>query len=831
MPSLMDNEHYEVAIVGAGPAGLSAAARAAHYDRELGTDRPQHILLEESQALAKTIRQYQKGKHVMDEPGYLDLRSELPFNAGTREATLERWLDAIESNEVNVRYDAKVVKVAGERGGFVIALADGGTVAADHVVLAIGTQGNPRLLGVDGDHESDFVTYTLDDPAAFGGQTIVVVGGGDSAIENAIALSADNAVHMVNRRAEFIRAKDANLSAILAALNDPVRKVRCAYESTVSELQLPNEPGGLGAVVLNTPTGPQRIECHRVIARLGTTPPHGFLRASGIAIGESGLPELDRRYQSTIAGLYVVGALAGYPLIKQAMNQGYEVVDFIHGKDTLPADYPLLSRLFSGLPYAMDAEDVLELYQQRIPMFRRMNPLAFRELVVESKVIVSGRDGRLGSVDQAQERNTVVVQAGDALYRHGEYSTGFYTLVEGEVRIQLEQDGPWHEIAPGGFFGEMSLISGRPRQGGAVVGPDTILIETPRRIMVKLMGSNEDVRAGIDRIFVLRALQSAFRPQLELDRLLELAGEVETCRYEGGETLFLEGEAGDCLHLIRSGNVALAIGERDRVVAQHRSGELVGQMALMGSRRRRYTALATVRTETLKVFDAQFRALVSSQPRHIERLQDELSASLRQSNAMASQVNATRNFAFLLEEGIGEATNAMVIDETLCIGCDNCERACAETHEGVSRLDRAAGPSFAALHLPITCRHCELPHCMKDCPPDAIRRSANGEVYITDSCIGCGNCESNCPYDAIHMAYEAPAKPGLWSWLLLGRGPGPGEPDRYDPTPAAIERGKKAVKCDACASVAGGPACVRACPTGAAMRVGPSEVLEVAASL
>ena len=130
--------------------------------------------------------------------------------------------------------------------------------------------------------------------------------------------------------------------------------------------------------------------------------------------------------------------------------------------------------------------------------------------------------------------------------------------------------------------------------------------------------------------------------------------------------------------------------------------------------------------------------------------------------------------SFLMRQGLGEATDVLLIDETLCVGCDNCEKACAETHGGTSRLDRAAGPTFAHVHVPTSCRHCEDPHCMKDCPPDAIRRAQNGEVYIRDNCIGCGNCERNCPYGVIHMAAKPPEKPGLavvaalrsrqWSW-------------------------------------------------------------------
>jgi Fe-S-cluster-containing hydrogenase component 2 len=118
---------------------------------------------------------------------------------------------------------------------------------------------------------------------------------------------------------------------------------------------------------------------------------------------------------------------------------------------------------------------------------------------------------------------------------------------------------------------------------------------------------------------------------------------------------------------------------------------------------------------------------------------------------------------------------------------------------------------------------------MKDCPPNAIHRAPSGEVFIDDSCIGCGNCETNCPYDVIRMAYPAPPKPGLLQWLLFGRGDGPGEPGSYEPSEQAKAAGKKAMKCDACVNEPAGPACVRACPTGAAIRVGPDQFLDVAA--
>ena len=114
---------------------------------------------------------------------------------------------------------------------------------------------------------------------------------------------------------------------------------------------------------------------------------------------------------------------------------------------------------------------------------------------------------------------------------------------------------------------------------------------------------------------------------------------------------------------------------------------------------------------------------------------------------------------------------------------------------------------------------------MKDCPPDAIHRAANGEVWIDDQCIGCGNCERNCPYGVIRMAAEPAKKPGLFSWLLFGAGAGPGE-DRSPSGLAARKGSAHAVKCDMCKDLPGGPACVRACPTGAAIRIDPVNIMD-----
>ncbi|MDT0618789.1 cyclic nucleotide-binding domain-containing protein [Salinisphaera sp. P385] len=857
---------YTIAVIGAGPAGLSAAGRAAEYDRE--SAEPSHILLEGSPFLANTIQKYQKGKHVMDEPGYLDLRSPLDFSAGTREAILDNWAEDARAVGINLRGDAEVVGISGQRGDFIIRCADGTTIEAEHVVLAIGTQGNPRRLGVEGD-TSSFVQYQLDDPDEYGDEDILVVGAGDAAIENAIGLTRKNRVVIVNRRGEFSRAKQGNLDSILAALNSRDTALSCRYNSQVKSLHLPDQPGQPGAVVLETPDGVEELPCHRVIARLGSIPPRKFLESCGIELpseSPEALPELDGHYQCNVPGLHVIGALAGYPLIKQAMNQGHDVIEYIRGNEVKPVEHPLLQLQFGLLPYQADVDEVLSLYQQRVPMFARMNALAFRELILESEIRYAVgdkgefrslgkrrreiRDKRIAEIRAAREGEdqrraeagkppksrqpiqepdiTKLMRGGDHAFRDGEYTSTFFTIVEGEVTLTSES-GPETTLTAGQFFGEMSLLSGRPRIGDARVSADTILIETPRRTMVKLMAANNEVAEGIETVFLQRTLQQFFAPSVSYSALRDIAGRVKTSRFSKGGTIYSEGDTGDRLYLIRSGTVALTSRRNghDIAVGQPQSGQIFGQMALMGDPERRETAVAAVRTEIIEIERPEFLELLRKSPDSVPALQHQTAEQLQHASRMESMPESSGIISFLMEQGVGEATDALVIDEGLCIGCDNCEVACAETHDGISRLDRKSGARFAHVNLPMACRHCEQPHCMKECPPDAIHREPSGEVFIDDTCIGCGNCESNCPYNVIKMSYEAPKKPGLIQWLLFGRGPGPGEDPQAVPTAKSKEAGKKAVKCDACVGRKGGPACVEACPTGAAIRIGPEDFTDL----
>jgi Fe-S-cluster-containing hydrogenase component 2/CRP-like cAMP-binding protein/thioredoxin reductase len=843
----MELGQFRIAILGAGPAGLSAAARAAALDADAGAVSPSYVLLEAFALPAKTVQRYQKGKHVMAEPGYLDLRSDMNFVAGKREEVLARWVGELARHKVNARFNSEVKTISGSKGNFRLALSSGDTLNAGAVVLAVGVGGNPRPLNVPGEERPE-VQYQLDDPEAYRDERILVVGAGDAAIENALALAGHNAVTIVNRGAEFSRAKDGNLRDVLAALTNPKRRLQCLYEAKVTAISGQSEGDAPLAVVVDTANGEVRGSYHRIIARLGAEPPRKFLESIGIRFPSAradSIPELTSAYETNVPGLYIIGSLAGSALIKQAMNQGYDVVEYLHGHKIEPADHKLLEYRFYGLPFQRSVEDSLQRFKAVVPMFREINALAFREFIIESEVIAAYPPGvayeeaseRLEKFSRsdpsggAAARATRVIREGDAVYEAGEFSTSFYTIVQGEVRLESPGGAGATLLERGDFFGELSLLSGRPRLDRAIAGRGCIVVETPRRIMLKLLNSNDDVRSGIDWIFVVRELQRHFAPQASLRRLKEIAARLKPKRWKAGERIVAEGEPGASLYMVRSGGVVLYRG-RDQhmtLVGRMQAGQSFGETTLMGDAVRRETAQAVVATELVEIGETEFLELMELGGGHVKIVQRGVSDQVKDSARMAVRPEAGSVLAFMMREGLGEATNVLVIDETRCTGCDNCERACAETHAGVSRLDRRSGASFAQVHIPVACRHCEQPHCMKDCPPNAIRRAETGEVYIDDSCIGCGNCQLNCPYGVIRMGYEAPSKPSLLSWLLLGRGPGPGEEQDYQPVPSVKAKGVKALKCDACIGSKAGPACVQACPTGAAVRIGPSSFADLAA--
>ena len=727
-------------------------------------------------------------------PITLPLRSGLPFAAASREEVLQRWGDRIDELGINLRYEARVTGIERAESTFIVILEKEQRIMAKSVVLAIGLQGNVNKLGLSADERLP-IQYHLDDAAAHQSERIVVIGAGDSAIENALGLLENNTVYVANRGEEFVSAKSSNESALRSAID--AGSVIPLWNATAIELKK-------GSIVFNTPNGVTVVDCDRVIARLGAAPPRRFLERCGVAFSSddrNAPPPLSARYESNVPGLYIVGAVAGYPLIKQALNQGYEVIEHIRGHSIDPADEALLKEALSPLGN-VSVTEVMHRLAEEIAVFKGLGSLALREVLAESTIHVL-------------DESTVV-------FKRNDYTNSLFVILDGAVAVLIDPSDSTRRviIKKGNFFGEMGLISGRRRNATVVAHQRCTLLEVPRRLMVKLCETVASVKAAMDHEAVVREMQTHIAPNVSREIFSGLADEAEIVAYPAGATLFREGEKGDALYLVRNGSVSISrrIGTREVTLSYARAGHYVGEMALLSDMPRSATVRAVVDCEAIRIDGERFKVLIAENDSARAAVEGIFRERVAANEKMSRHESESDVLEFLLSQGVSEATDILVIDESLCTECDNCEAACAATHHGIARLDREAGPSFANLHLPTSCRHCEHPYCMIDCPPDAIKRSANGEVYIEDSCIGCGNCEKNCPYNVIQMAAPRSRRPNFLAWLLFGK-------DRFEKVGANVP--EQAVKCDMCIGIDGGPACVRSCPTGAAARISPDRLINL----
>jgi thioredoxin reductase/CRP-like cAMP-binding protein/Fe-S-cluster-containing hydrogenase component 2 len=789
------NKIIDIAIIGAGPGGIGAAANAARHGVS-------HILFEKGE-IGNTIYDYQLRKLVMAEPRKLPLRAHVDFAEGSREQVLAEFNKAISDNKINVHKNSVDKIQCAEDGLFRIA-AGSDVVMARNVILAVGNMGTPRKLGAPGE-DLPHIAYTLADPDAFSGKHIAIVGAGDSAIENALALKSNNTVSIINRRSEFPRAKSANRRKIVEAIQKG--EINCFYDTGVKECS-PT------AMTLSTPNGEVVIPCDHIIVRAGNIPPRDFIESCGVEFSSkdaSAYPIVNDRYESKVPGLFIIGSLIGYPLIKQAINQGHEVVEHILGNPIEPADTPLIEEVLLPLKYQnRSLADGLTYLKERLEIFSGLSSPQFRELLIDSRIHVMNKD--------------------QTVFNKDDYGDSFWNVVSGKVAVISPYDpAVTYPLAAGHFFGEMGLISGRKRAATVfVVESGTVLLETKRNQILKLMGSVPSIKKAIDSIFFLRILKTSVFPSADAKELAEMVLNSEQVQFSSGDILFREGDAGDALYIILKGSVKISKRDADGVdIAQTyiSAGNYVGEMAIVSGNVRSATASAAVRCDTLKIPKDLFQGLLEKNP-ETEKEVLALARKRQMENFTSSRTQVSGEVLdFVLKQGLSDANNVLLIDSDLCIGCDNCEKACAATHGGYSRLDRKKGKSFASIQVPISCRHCENPLCMIDCPPDALTRMPSGEVFIKDTCIGCGNCVSNCPYDVIQLVYE---KPKASPWSLSSFSLSSFSLSSLFSSKEKKEKGPaKAAKCDMCGGLDGGPACVRSCPTGAALRVSPKDMMSL----
>ncbi len=259
----------DVCIVGAGPAGFAAALRA----HEL---RLSYVLVEQGD-LGGAVAKYPRQKLVLTSPFELPLYGTFKKLQITKEELLGLWQRVVRETGLAVRTGERVEHVRRDADGIFTVTTTKGTQRARAVVLAVGRRGTPRTLGVPGE-ELPKVLYDLIDAASYRGKRILIVGGGDSAVEAALGLAHQpgNRVTISYRRDAFVRLKARNETRIAEAMRR--QQVSVIFNSQPVSVRP-------ASVVLDVAGRHRELPNDLVWAFLGGTPPTAFLEKIGVQVG------------------------------------------------------------------------------------------------------------------------------------------------------------------------------------------------------------------------------------------------------------------------------------------------------------------------------------------------------------------------------------------------------------------------------------------------------------------------------------------------------------------------------------------------------------------
>lgn len=257
----------DLLIVGAGPAGFAASLTA----KSLGLN----YLAIEQEALGGAVFQYPRSKLVMTSPIDLPIIGRVQFRHTTKEQLLAFWTQACTGNDLKIQYNERVEAMTRPNGLFAVRTTRG-EYRASAVLLAIGRRGTPRKLGAPGEDLSK-VVYRLIEPEQYKGQNVLVVGGGDSALEAAASIAevGDTHVTLSYRGEQFQRAKPRNRERIKSASDRGALQVMLG--SQVSQIAVDH-------VVLKFPERKIQVQNDAVIVNAGGILPNEFLKACGIDV-------------------------------------------------------------------------------------------------------------------------------------------------------------------------------------------------------------------------------------------------------------------------------------------------------------------------------------------------------------------------------------------------------------------------------------------------------------------------------------------------------------------------------------------------------------------
>lgn len=448
------------------------------------------------------------------------------------------------------------------------------------------------------------------------------------------------------------------------------------------------------------------------------------------------------------------------------------------------------------------------------------------------------------------------VKAGDVLCFENEYGRTAFLLKQGvfEVRSQVGKsksaakgNSNWFGLvrkSPDSYgtllatvnqdaliLGELACLSSKPRTATILVQETGIVYEITRN-MLDMVQRSRSARDQLAEVYQRNAISTCLRrgklleglPEEDHSKVVQLLltpkgnDKVRFLRVEPEEVILAQGDYATDFYVIRRGFVKITtnLGGSERVLAQLSDGQFFGEIALLSDdpvveaalpkdfqdRRRTASIVAMDEVELVRIPRHLFFEMCNQFPEVKQALLAHCTRVLQQNQR--SLPLAEDRLSDYVHQGLFQAQNLLVLDLESCTRCDECTKACADAHDGHSRLLRE-GMRFGQFLVATSCRSCHKPYCMDGCPVDAIhRKNDHLEVVIEDHCIGCGLCELNCPYGAIQLVAR----------------------DRQD-----VDRGmiaavaKKAVNCDLCNG--GKPFCVDACPHNAAHRMSGNALWEV----
>jgi len=312
---------YDLIIIGGGPGGIGAAVEA----KVLGLQNI--LMIEKTENHSHTIRKFYKDKKRVDKDWQgqvVELEGNVEFVDGTKESTLDYFDKLLDDEIIDTRFNCAVEKVYKEDDIFHVASGCGEDLARN-VIVSIGRMGKPNKPSykIPASMRTQ-VNFNLE--KCGNGEKILVVGGGDTAVEYACELSETNDVTLNYRRDSLTRPNPTNQEMIANYAENEALTLKLGVDIEGLE-------GESGQIKVNFSDGSELFD--RIIYAIGGTTPSDFLKSCLVTLDDSGEPIFDENYESEIPGLYIAGDIAfkSGGSIAIALNHGYRIVTHILNKE------------------------------------------------------------------------------------------------------------------------------------------------------------------------------------------------------------------------------------------------------------------------------------------------------------------------------------------------------------------------------------------------------------------------------------------------------------------------------------------------------------------